>query len=201
MNYYTSYIIKVKMKNLGNLLYSQDWFDIPEMSDWEMTEFYYQCAGWKKERKFVAMRRIRTTGDYGMLFPSAEYDYFCYVTNIYDSPLLIHDKYGDRGTCENWIEAVKNQLFAGSLLTQDFWANEALWLASVMAYNISVWMRVLTDQKTWREEPMTFRGWFIQLAGKISKSGRVVYLKMYEAYHYKEKWRSIEKRVDELQFV
>lgn len=196
----TDYIIKVKMKNLNSLLSSQYWESIPGMSDWQMTEFYYKCAGWDKERKFVAMRRIRKLEADGMLFPRVEYDYFCYVSNMYESPLFIHSEYGDRGTCENWIEAVKNQMFAGSLLTQDFWANEALWLASVMSYNVSVWMRALTDEKSWHEEPMTFRSWFIQLAGKIVRTGRKVYLKMYEAYYYKSRWLRIEYEIENLVF-
>ena len=171
------------------------------MSGWEMTEFYHKSAGWQKSRKFVALRRKTKETKEGRLFTHIEYDYFCYVTNINDSPLLIHKMYGDRGTCENWIEAVKNQMFAGSILTDNFWANEAFWMMSVIAYNVSLWMRVLTDEKSWQEEPNTFRSWFTQLAGKMVHSGRQVYLKMYEAYHYKERWRKIEDRVDNLQFA
>ena len=196
----TDYIIKVKMKNLNRMLSAQNWESIPGMPGWEMTEFYHRSAGWEKARKFVSMRRIRKIEEEGMFFPRIEYDYFCYVTNIYESPLFIHNEYGDRGTSENWIEAVKNQMFAGSLLTQDFWANEALWLASVMAYNISVWMRALTDEKSWHEEPMTFRTWFIQLAGKVVRTGRKIYLKMYEAYYYKSRWKRIEYEIDNLVF-
>jgi len=136
-----------------------------------------------------------------MLYPKINYDYFCYVTNIEDSPLQIHSLYGDRGESENWIEAVKNQMFAGSLLTQNFWTNEALWLLSVMAYNVSVWMRKLTDSKTWKEEPMTFRMWFIQTAGKVIESGRRVWLKMSKNYYYKERWLNIEKMIDDLVFL
>ena len=62
---------------------------------------------------------------------------------------------------------------ADEFLTNDFWANEALWLSSVMAYNISVWMRKLCDTESWHQEPATFRAWFIQLAGKRSEERRV----------------------------
>ena len=198
---HTAYIIKVKMKNLTKLLSGKDWEKIPFMAGWEMTEFYHKSPGWQKSRKFVALRRKTKETKEGRLFTHIEYDYFCYVTNINDSPLLIHKMYGDRGTCENWIEAVKNQMFAGSILTDNFWANEAFWMMSVIAYNVSLWMRVLTDEKSWQEEPNTFRSWFTQLAGKMVHSGRQVYLKMYEAYHYKERWRKIEDRVDNLQFA
>jgi hypothetical protein len=195
------YLIKVKLKDLQKLMRSQTWEIIPGMSGYKMADFRYKCAGWKKERRFVAIRHIKKTDKKDRLFETNQYEYFCYVTNIYESPLYLHSLYGDRGTSENWIEAVKKQMFAGSLLTQEFWANEALWLASVLSYNITIWMRVLTDEKSWHEEPNTFRSWFVQLAGKLVESGRKVYLKMYEAYYYKERWRNIEKAIDSLCFA
>ena len=91
-------------------------------------------------------------------------------------------------------------MFAGQLLTNEFWANEALWQSSILAYNISVWMRILSDKKSHRQEPATFRAWFTQLAGKVSKSGRQVFLKMYKAYYYKERWRKIDFAVNNLSF-
>jgi len=39
---------------------------------------------------------------------------------------------------KNWIEAVKNQLGAGTTLTGGFWANDLLWQLGVLAYNLSV---------------------------------------------------------------
>jgi len=198
---HTAYLIKAKLKNILRLLIAQKWETIPEMSDWEMTEFKYQASGWKKERRFVALRHKLKTQKEGLLFPKTDYEYFCYVTNIQDSPLYLHKLYGDRGTSENWIEAVKNQMFGCCILTDEFWANETLLLLSVMSYNISLWMRILTDKQSWKEEPNTFRAWFVQLAGKIVHSGRRVYLKMYGAYYYKEKWKKIEGGVDALAFV
>jgi len=38
-------VIKVKINNLNDLLYWQDWDKIPVMQGWEMTEFYYQAKG------------------------------------------------------------------------------------------------------------------------------------------------------------
>lgn len=195
------YIIKVKLKNMRQMLLKQDWESIPEMEDMQMSEFYYRCESWKSARRFVAVRkRIREIKD-GVLFPHTEYQYFCYVTNIEESPLYLHKFYGDRGESENWIEALKNQLFAGLMLTNKFWANESLLLCSVLGYNLSIWMRKLTDTQSWREEPATFRSWFIQLAGKIVKSGRKIYLKIYKAFYYKQRWEQIDKAIDELLFI
>ena len=195
------YIIKVKLKNMRQMLLKQDWESIPEIEDMQISEFYYRCESWNNARRFVAVRkRIREIKD-GVLFPHTEYQYFCYVTNIEESPLYLHKFYGDRGESENWIEALKNQLFAGLMLTNKFWANESLLLCSVLGYNLSIWMRKLTDTQSWREEPATFRSWFIQLAGKIVTSGRKTYLKIYKAFYYKQRWEQIDKAIDELLFI
>jgi len=195
------YLIKVKMRNLNDLLKNQDWDKIPGMPGWEMSDFYYQPNSWDRPRRFVAVRKFKGMLETDSLFPVRDYSYFCYVTNIEESPLYLHRLYGDRGESENWIESVKNQLYAATILTKGFWANEALFLLSVLAYNISVWMRALTDKKAWRQEPLSFRLWFIQLAGKFTNSGRVRYLKMYSSYYYKSWWSALDERIDALTFA
>jgi hypothetical protein len=194
------YIIKVKLKNMQEIMLKKEWEDLPLECGIAMTEFYYQCHGWKKARKFVAIRKKVRIRKEGLLFPITDYEYFCYVTNIEESPLYLHKFYGDRGESENWIEAVKNQLFGGFILTDDFWANEALFLSSVLAYNISLWMRILTDKKAWHEEPITFRLWFIQVAGKMVNSGRRIFLNMSQSFYYREKWEEIYNSVCLLSF-
>ena len=195
------YLIKVKMRNLNDLLSNQDWDKIPAMPGWEMTEFYYQAKSWDRQRRFVAVRKFKGMLETDSFFPIGDYSYFCYVTNIEESPLYLHRLYGDRGESENWIESVKNQLYAATILTKGFWANEALFLLSVFAYNISIRMRALTDKKAWRQEPMSFRLWFIRLAGKFTNSGRMRHLKMYSSYYYKSWWSEIDRRIDAITFA
>ena len=195
------YLIKVKMRNLNDLLRRQDWDQIPGMPGWEMSEFYYRAKSWDRPRRFVAVRKFKGMLETDSFFPVRDYSYFCYVTNIEESPLYLHRLYGDRGESENWIESVKNQLYAATILTKGFWANEALFLLSVLAYNISIWMRALTDKKAWRQEPLSFRLWFIQLAGKFTSSGRVRHLKMYSSYYYKSWWSEIDEKIDAITFA
>ena len=195
------YLIKVRMRNLDVLLRKQDWEKIPGMPGWEMTEFYHQAQSWDVSRRFVAVRKYEGLLEEESLFPIKDYTYFCYVTDIEESPIYLHRLYGNRGESENWIEAVKNQLYAGTILTDKFWVNEALFLLSVLAYNINVWMRALTDKKAWHQEPLTFRLWFIQLAGKFTKISRRRYLRMYSSYYYKSWWSKIDERIDALTFA
>lgn len=195
------YLIKVRMRNMQDMLRRQEWDDIPGMEQWQMSEFYYRANNWNKARRFVALRKYEGMAESDSLFPVAHYSYYCYVSNIEESPLQLHRIYGDRGESENWIEAVKNQMYAAMMLTQGFWVNEALFLMSILAYNISIWMRLLSDKKAWRQEPLSFRLWFIQLAGKFTSSGRVKYLKMYSSYYYKSWWSAIDNKIDALTFT
>lgn len=195
------YIIKVKLKNLYTVLIKQEWKEVPSESDTEMAEFYYQCQGWEKARKFVAIRKkVKTKEKEALLFEMPVYEYFCYVVNMKESPLDLHNFYAGRGESENWIEALKNQMFGGVILTDDFWTNEAFLLSSVLAYDITLWMRILTDKKSWHEEPATFRSWFIQVAGKIVNSGRRIFLNMSRSYCYRERWENIYNSVCQLSF-
>ena len=197
----TKYLIKAKLKNMASVLAGQDWQTVPGMPDVQICDFDYRPASWSKARHFSAVRILKSVESDGVLFMTKKWEYFCYCTDIIDSPLQIHRLYGDRGTSENWIENVKNQMFAGQLLTNEFWANDALWQTSVLAYNLSAWMRIMSDEKSWHEEPATFRAWFVQLAGKVVKSGRQVFLKMYKAYYYMDRWRKIDEAVDNLSFA
>jgi len=199
----TFYLIKVKLKNLDSLLESRrDWVPVAGHPLQEYCSFDYKCASWKKERRFVALRTVKEhrTIKNGWAFEHYIYDYVCYVTNLEDSPKTLDRLYKKRGESENWIENIKNQLFAGTVNVDNFWANETFRICSVLAYNITVWFRILLDKSCWRQEPSTFRDWFVKLAGKVVHSGRRWTLKMYKAYHYKEKWLRMSYCLSGLEF-
>jgi hypothetical protein len=122
--------IKRKNKGLTSLLEAQKWKKIKNQSGFEQTDFQYRCSGWKEERRFTAIRQIEEEIDTKeTLFagtPKIEYNYFCYVSNMKSTPWSRHKYYGKRATSENWIEWCKNQMASGSILTQDFWANSAI---------------------------------------------------------------------------
>ena len=81
-----------------------------------------------------------------------------------------------------------NQLYAGQTITNDFHVNDILWQLSVMAYNISVLMRYESDYKTWKQEPKSFREWFILVPGKVVTNGRKTIVKMSKHYIYAKEW-------------
>jgi hypothetical protein len=183
------FLVKAKIRNQTSFLENRNWIEVVDKIGWEQTEFEYQAHGWKHARRFIAVRKLIRIETEGMVFPKAIYEYFCYCTNMRLKPWQGHEFYGDRGTCENWIEAVKKQMFAGMLLTHDFWVNDFLWSCSVLAYNVGIWMRYLVDRKSHHEEPETFRSWFIRVAGKVIRRSHQVKLVLSRNFLDKDRWQ------------
>jgi len=194
------YLIKVKMKNLIPLLSRQVWKKIKNRPGFESAEFEYQCAGWTRPRRFVAVRKLIEVITEGVLFPEYVYDYFCYVTNDNLTPWQAHQKYGKRATSENWIEWCKNQMVAGSILTDDFWANSAIFQTCILAYNLMVWMMWLSQEHRINEEPNTIRFWLIHVPARLLTGGRQLLLKLSRDWVFKERWQKLEAFIEQLSF-
>lgn len=191
-----SYLVKVKLKNLNILMVNADWQQNKLNPKISTCEFEYQCSGWKTSRKLKAVRFFKgyehelNNQPLGLL-PIPVYDYFCYCSNLDFSALELHKLYGKRAESENWIAQVKNQLFAGNTLTNDFWANDLFWQLAVMAYNISVMSR-FSDEKFHKLEHSTFLNFFIKVPAKVVSKSRNWIVKMYKNYFYKDRWLKLE---------
>ena len=74
------YLIKVKLKNLTELMGKQVWTPIANHSGWEQCQFEHQCVGWKKGRRFVAVRIEKEVkkDKQQELFESKFYDYWLF---------------------------------------------------------------------------------------------------------------------------
>jgi len=195
------YLIKVKLRNLPGLLSGKIWKPVRHMPGFECTEFMHCCSGWRKSRRFVAVRELTGVVTEGLLFPKPKYDYFCYVTNDRLSPWKTHKKYAGRCACENWIEWCKNQMAAGSILTDDFWANSAIFQSCVLAYNLQAWLMLLTHGHKIRQEPFTIRYWFISIPARLLTGSRTLKLKLPEDSFFREKWKLLENAVERLGFA
>jgi hypothetical protein len=197
------YLIKVSFKGLTTLLEQQIWRKIPNKPGYESTEFKYKCSGWSRLRTFVAVRKVTEIETDDILFGSKkyEYDYFCYVSNLKLSPWATHKKYGKRATSENWIEWCKNQMSSGSILTQDFWANSAIFQTSILAYNLMVWMMWLNNEEGFNEEPNTIRMCLINVPAKLMTRSRQWVLRLSKNYVYKDRWQQLEKSILHLNFA
>lgn len=180
------YLIKVKLKNLNQVLAGQQWHPVPKMPGWDGTEFHYRCATWATSRKFVAVRKQVGISD--DMFRTPIYEYFCYVTTEGGTPMQIHRRYGQRATCETWIEECKSQMGAGGIRTDDFLANSVLFQCGVLAYNLLKWMALSVGGSLQTWEVNSIRLWLIRIAGKLTSSGRKLILKLPKDFKYQTEW-------------
>jgi len=199
---HSGYTIKVNMKGLVALLEKQKWKKIRNQPGFESTEFEYQCKGWNKPRRFVAVRQLieYEIEEERPPVSKVEYHYFCYVTNMKKSPWGTHKYYGKRSTSENWIDWCKNQMAACSILTDGFWANSAIFQVCILAYNLMVWMMWINTDRGFREEPNTIRLFLIRVPGKMVCRGRQWVLKLEKNYFFKSTWLEIEGSIASLGF-
>jgi hypothetical protein len=198
------YMIKVKLRGLETLLKSKEWRKIANRPGFESTEFEFKCGDWKKARRFVAIREIITSeAEMGLLFDltTVQYEYFCYVSNMGLSPMASHKYYGQRATSENWIEWCKNHMASGTILTQDFWANSAIFQTCILAYNLMVWMMWLNDEAGFKEEPNTIRMWLISVPARLVTRSRRWQLKLSKNYPFKQRWIYLEDSIQSLSFA
>ena len=194
-SYHWTYLVKVKLKNLKQLLESQTWHQLPGNPNIAICEFQYQGKSWKKKRILKAIRTVTEWVEADFMGTKQwvpKYEYACYCSNLTVDVLELHELYKQRSTSETWIEQVKNQLLAGATLTDDFHANDILWQLNVLAYNLSVMMRYKV-KKLWRQEHASFRDWFINLPAKLVHGSRQVTMKIYENYYHKDSWIEFDR--------
>jgi hypothetical protein len=186
------YLVKVKLKGLKELLFSQTWEAIPDKEGWEQCIFLHQCGNWKCARRFVAVRqerKVEKKDGNGQLFEVKEYDFFCYVTTEELTCWQTHKLYGQRATCETWIEESKNQMALGQIKMDDFWGSSAVFQCSILAYNTVRWMALCSgDKQLCQWEPSTIRTFLIRVAGKLRTGSNQLGLNTPVAHLYPKQW-------------
>jgi len=89
-----------------------------------------------------------------------------------------HKTYGERATCETWIDEAKNQMGLAHIKTNDFLANAALFQCAILAYNTVRWMALVSgDKQLMRWEMASIRAFMVRMAGKLVHSSRQFTLK------------------------
>lgn len=186
------YLIKVKLKGLAGLLATQAWSAIGGHEGWEQCEFFYRCGDWENPRRFVAVRteKVREKKNAQVeLLPCKDYENFCYVTSEPLSPWEAHKKYGERATCETWIDEAKNQMGLGQIKTGEFLANSALFQCAVLAYNTVRWMAMMSGNATLRRwEIQTVRTFLVRVAGRLLAGSRQLTLNTPREHLYPGAW-------------
>lgn len=188
-----TYLVKVKLySNIKEMLKTNnEWQNVDGAAGVSICEIEYKGSKWKTKRTLKAVRIFKGYKEVYFFDEKqyeAQYDYFCYCSNLDLNSYELHLNYAQRATSETWIEQVKSHLKGGSTVIDNFNANDIFWQLSVLAYNISVMAR-FKWKRFFREEHNTFKDWFINVPAILIKSGRRVFLKIYKNYNYKERWK------------
>ena len=188
------YLIKVKLKGLTPLLDKQSWQEVPKCPGWEQCEFKHQCGKWPVSRRFVAVRRLAKETEDGLqesLIKEPVYEYFCYVTTERLTPWQAHKTYGQRATCETWLDEAKNQMGLAHVKSHDFAASSLLFQCAVLAYNTVRWMSLLSDNdKLCRWEIQTVRTFLVRTAGQLLTGSNQLKVKIPDKHLYPDEWES-----------
>jgi len=168
-------------------------------SDVTKTECYfeettYQAKSWSKPRK-VIVKSVRPAGE---LF----FNHSFIVTNLVDafSPKDIVLTYQKRGTMENYIKEAKNGFWLDKMNSHSFQVNEVKMMLSLLAYNLTNWLRTLCFPKEQKNIQIdTIRTRIIKVASKLVKSGRSLYFKLSSSFVYQEFFWKVLSRIQTLQ--
>ena len=142
-------------------------------------------------------RSIQSVRPAGELF----FTHSFFVTNLNTFlPQDIVRSYQKRGTMENYIKEAKNGFGLDRMNSHSFQVNEARMMLSLLAYNLTNWLRSLCfpkEKKTMQIQ--TIRTKIIKVASKLVKSGRSFYFKMSSSFVYQTFYWNVLQRVQALQ--
>lgn len=168
------------------------------LSDITKAEYYYeeieyQAKSWSKARK-VIIQSVRPAGE---LF----FTHSFFVTNLVEtfSPKDIVRSYQKRGTMENYIKEAKNGFYFDRMSSHSFQVNEVRMMLSLLAYNLTNWLRTLCfpdGKKTMQIQ--TIRTKIIKVASKLVRSGRSFYFKLSSSFVYQSFFWNVMQRIQTL---
>ncbi len=100
---------------------------------------------------------------------------------------------------ENYIKEAKNGFGFDNMNSHSYQVNEVKMMLSLLAYNLTNWLRTLCfpkEQKTMQIE--TIRTRISKVASKLVKSGRSLYVKLASSFVYQEFFWKVLQRVQRL---
>ena len=167
-------------------------FDVTK-SEHYYEEIEYQAKSWSKSRK-VIVQSVRPAGE---LF----FTHSFFVTNLKDAftPETIVRSYQKRGTMENYIKEAKNGFYLDKMNSHSFQVNEVKMMLSLLAYNLTNWLRTLCFPKGRKSMQIeTIRTRIIKVASKLVKSGRSIYFKLSSSFVYQKFFWEVLQRIQRL---
>jgi hypothetical protein len=148
----------------------------------ETSEFFYQPTGWKKEYRFVVIRRLipEDPTDQLTLFSMGKYSYQVIVTNMTLTPL-------------------KGNYPLGKIPTKHFAANEAYFHTLLFSYNLINWFKRLCLPKEFQNMTLnTLRARLLLIPSELVRSKNRPTLKLPANFLYRGAFEYAIKKIDKL---
>lgn len=170
---------------------------------WGVTEFRHRPQRWKKEHRFIAIRRPLPVdpeeASQLTLFKDTRYSYSILVTNLEINGWKIWNDYLQRSNIERSIRELLNDLALNKIPTQSWTANVAFFQLLLFAYNLLHWFkRLCFQEQLLGRTTETLRHQLIELPGKLTCSGGKNILLLPKAYPYQRDFLNAMSRVEKL---
>jgi len=168
----------------------------------ETAEFMYQPTKWKKEYRFVVVRRLipEDPTEQLTLFSMDKYSYQVIVTNMKLTPLHIWRFYNGRAALELIIKELKGDYPLGKIPTKHFPANEAYFHTLLFSYNLINWFERLCLPMEFHNMTLkTLGSRFLSIPSELIKSENRPILKLPPAnFIYRDIFEYAIKKIENL---
>ena len=167
----------------------------------ETAEFMYQPTKWKKEYRFVVVRRPipEDPTEQLTLFSMGKYSYQVIVTNMKLTPLNTWRFYNGRAAVELIIKELKGDYPLGKIPTKHFAANEAYFHTLLFSYNLINWFKRLCLPKEFQNMTLkTLRVRLLLIPGELVKAENRPTLKLPANFLYKDTFEYAIKKIEKL---
>lgn len=170
---------------------------IQKISQWqkgdgqyEVGEFVHAVGQWKKERRFVVMRRPVREAPQGLLIAlPARYIYRVLVTNSSCPAAEAWVIYDGRARIEQRLSELKGDLHADKFCLQSFYGSEAAFLAVLCLYNLlGEFQQATAAKRPWRT-PQTLRNEVFLCGAILGRSAQHLVL------HFSLAWGGLDQRI------
>jgi hypothetical protein len=171
--------LKVELQNLSYRKHT---------SGTETAEFTYQPIKWKKEYRFVVIRRPipEEPSEQLTLFKIGNYTYQVLATNMKLNPLNTWKFYNKRAGVELIIKELKENYPLGKIPTKHFAANETYFHILLFSYNLINWFKRLCLPKEFHNLTLkTLRIRFLLIPAELTNTDNRPTLKLPENFLYK----------------
>jgi hypothetical protein len=186
--------IKTKLSTLSYQIHS---------SGIETAEFMYQPTGWKKEYRFVVIRRPlpEDPTEQLTLFSMGKYSYQVIVTNMRLTILNTWSFYNGRTSVELIVKELKGNYSLGKIPTKHFVTNEAYFHLLLFSYNLVNWFQRLCLPAEFQNMTLKIlRPRLLLIPVELIKSENRSILKLPANFLYRDAFEYAIKKIDKLKF-